>query len=315
MPDSFKLKTDSLNSLIEVYIMKPSYIVSASNKSAKALLLEQVPAEDRPALKRVLSSNSRFLPSVDSPIGQARSVVNAFLKDMVAGDNKRGYRGFAKVGRPNTYIGRLQDFDRFEELLNAAKSQVEKYNLKIRESWDELKARGKEEMMVFNGGVEFPTVDRFLRKSTLDFEVSTNLSEAKIFDTAIAEVVRRVKAKAEKSERDRVLSAHAKPVEQLLDALGECIQRLHQSNGKTESGKSRRLRADKFNTVAKIVEEVRGKNFLNLPELETAAATAASLVDGLDVVGLDPAERKDKAEEFSKVTDSLKSRLAASGLV
>ena len=43
--------------------------------------------------------------------------------------------------------------------------------------------------------------------------------------------------------------------------------------GTKEGGKNKRLRADKFKTVEKLVAEVRGKNLLDLPELETAAAT------------------------------------------
>jgi len=71
---------------------------------------------------------------------------------------------------------------------------------------------------------------------------------------------------------------------------------------------------EKFRAVEKLVAEVRCKNFLDLPELETAASTAASLVEGLDVVGLDPAERKEKAEEFTKATSAIEDKLAASGL-
>ncbi len=309
-----EIKSSSLRSLIEIHLATPSYVITGTNPNAKKVLLDQVDPEDRAGLKKLLSANSRFLPATDTAIGTARSFVNQFKKDIVAGDPKRGYRGLAKTGRPNTYLCRVQDFDRFEEIFNAAKVSIDKCNAEIRRNWEALKERGKEEMLVFGEGVEYPTVDRFLRRSELGFDIETTISDSKIFDTVLAETVQRIKLKAEESAKAKVLSAHAKPVENLLDALGECVKRLAAA-GTKEGGKNKRLRADKFKTVEKLVAEVRGKNLLDLPELETAAATAASLVEGLDVVGLDPAERKDKAEEFTKVTAALEDKLAASGLV
>ena len=309
-----EIKSSSLRSLIEIHLATPSYVITGTNPNAKKVLLDQVDPEDRAGLKKLLSANSRFLPATDTAIGTARSFVNQFKKDIVAGDPKRGYRGLAKTGRPNTYLCRVQDFDRFEEIFNAAKVSIDKCNAEIRRNWEALKERGKEEMLVFGKGVEYPTVDRFLRRSELGFDIETTISDSKIFDTVLAETVQRIKIKAEESTKAKVLSAHAKPVENLLDALGECVKRLAAAGSK-EGGKNKRLRADKFKTVEKLVAEVRGKNLLDLPELETAAATAAGLVEGLDVVGLDPAERKDKAEEFTKVTAALEDKLAASGLV
>ena len=309
-----EIKSSSLRSLIEIHLATPSYVITGTNPNAKKVLLDQVDPEDRAGLKKLLSANSRFLPATDTAIGTARSFVNQFKKDIVAGDPKRGYRGLAKTGRPNTYLCRVQDFDRFEEIFNAAKVSIDKCNAEIRRNWEALKERGKEEMLVFGKGVEYPTVDRFLRRSELGFDIETTISDSKIFDTVLAETVQRIKIKAEESAKSKVLSAHAKPVENLLDALGECVKRLAAA-GTKEGGKNKRLRADKFKTVEKLVAEVRGKNLLDLPELETAAATAAGLVEGLDVVGLDPAERKDKAEEFTKVTAALEDKLAASGLV
>lgn len=309
-----EIKSSSLRSLIEIHLATPSYVITGTNPNAKKVLLDQVDPEDRAGLKKLLSANSRFLPATDTAIGTARSFVNQFKKDIVAGDPKRGYRGLAKTGRPNTYLCRVQDFDRFEEIFNAAKVSIDKCNAEIRRNWEALKERGKEEMLVFGEGVEYPTVDRFLRRSELGFDIETTISDSKIFDTVLAETVQRIKLKAEESAKSKVLSAHAKPVENLLDALGECVKRLAAA-GTKEGGKNKRLRADKFKTVEKLVAEVRGKNLLDLPELETAAATAAGLVEGLDVVGLDPAERKDKAEEFTKVTAALEDKLAASGLV
>ena len=309
-----KIETSSIRSLIEICIGPPSYIVRGSNPNAKKILLDQVSEEDRAGLKRLLGASTQFLPATDTAIGNARSFVNQFKKDIIAGDNKRGYRGLAKTGRPNTYLCRVQDFDRFEEIFRSYKPRIDKCNDRIRQQWESLKEQGKEEMLVFGEGYEYPTIDKFLRKSELTFEVETTISDSKIFDTMLAETVQRIKAKAEESAKNKVLAAHAKPAEALLGALGVCIERLLAAGGKTEGGTNKRLRPEKFRAVEKLVAEVRCKNFLDLPELETAAATAASLVEGLDVVGLDPVERKDKAEEFTKVTSALKDKLAASGL-
>ena len=310
-----KIETSSIRSLIEVHLQTPSYVITGSNPNAKKVLLDQVAPEERAGLKKLLSGNSRFLPATDTAIGTARSFVNQFKKDIVAGDPKRGYRGLSYTGRPNLYLCRVQDFDRFEAIFNAAKLSIDKCNAEIRRNWDTLKERGKEDLLVFGEGVEYPTIDKFLRRSELGFDIETTISDSKIFDTVLAETVQRIKAKAEESAKNKVLSAHAKPVEELLGALGVCVQRLLAAGGKTEGGTNKRLRADKFKAVEKLVAEVRCKNFLDLPELETAAATAASLVEGLDVVGLDPAERKDKAEEFTKVTSAIEDKLTASGLV
>ena len=296
------IKTSQLRSLIEILLTPPSYIVRGSNPNAKKILLDQVPEEDRAALKRLLGASTQFLPATDTAIGNARSLVNQFKKEIVGGDNKRGYRGLAKTGRPNTYLCRLQDFDRFEEIFRSYKPRIDKCNETIRQQWESLKERGKEEMLVFGEGFEHPTIDRFLRRSELAFEIETTISDSKIFDTVLAETIQRIKAKAEQSAKA------------LLGALGVCIERLLAAGGKTEGGKKKRLRPEKFRAVEKLVAEVRCKNFLDLPELETAAATAASLVEGLDVVGLDPEERKEKAEEFTKVTAAIEDKLAASGL-
>ena len=308
------IKTSQLRSLIEILLPPPSYIVRGSNPTARKILLDQVPEEDRAALKRLLGASTQFLPATDTAIGNARSLVNQFKKEIVGGDNKRGYRGLAPTGRPNTYLCRLQDFDRFEEIFRSYKPRIDKCNETIRQQWESLKERGKEEMLVFGEGYEYPTIDRFLRKSELAFEIETTITDSKIFDTILAETIQRIKAKAEQSAKDKVLAAHAKPAEALLGALGVCIERLLAAGGKTEGGKKKRLRPEKFRAVEKLVAEVRCKNFLDLPELETAASTAASLVEGLDVVGLDPEERKEKAEEFTKVTAAIEDKLAASGL-
>ena len=310
----FEIKTSALRSLIEICIGPPSYIVRGSNPNAKKILLDQVSEEDRAGLKRLLGASTQFLPATDTAIGNARSFVNQFKKDIVAGDNKRCFRGLAKTGRPNTYLCRVQDFDRFEEIFRSYKPRIDKCNDRIRDQWESLKERGKEEMLVFGEGYEYPTIDKFLRKSELTFEVETTISDSKIFDTVLAETVQRIRAKADESAKSKVLAAHAKPAEALLGALGVCIERLLAAGGKTEGGQNKRLRPEKFRAVEKLVAEVRCKNFLDLPELETAASTAASLVEGLDVVGLDPAERKEKAEEFTKVTSAIEDKLAASGL-
>ena len=309
-----EIKSSSLRSLIEICLGTPSYVICGTNANAKKVLLDQVSPEERAGLKRLLGASTRFLPATDTAIGNARSFVNQFKKDIIAGDNKRGYRGLAKTGRPNTYLCRVQDFDRFEEIFRSYKPRIDKCNDQIRDQWESLKERGKEEMLVFGEGYEYPTIDKFLRKSELTFEIETTISNSKIFDTVLAETVQRIKAKAEESAKNKVLAAHAKPAEALLSALGVCITRLISADGKTKDGKKRRLRPEKFRAVEKLVAEVRCKNFLDLPELETAASTAASLVEGLDVVGLDPAERKEKAEEFTKATSAIEDKLAASGL-
>ena len=64
-------------------------------------------------------------------------------------------------------------------------------------------------MLVFGKGVEYPTVDRFLRRSELGFDIETTISDSKIFDTVLAETVQRIKIKAEESAKSKVLSAQA----------------------------------------------------------------------------------------------------------
>ena len=131
-----EIKSSSLRSLIEIHLATPSYVITGTNPNAKKVLLDQVDPEDRAGLKKLLSANSRFLPATDTAIGTARSFVNQFKKDIVAGDPKRGYRGLAKTGRPNTYLCRVQDFDRFEEIFNAAKVSIDKCNAEIRRNWE-----------------------------------------------------------------------------------------------------------------------------------------------------------------------------------
>jgi len=119
---------------------------------------------------------------------------------------------------------------------------------------------------------------------------------------------------AEKATERKMMEAHGRPVESLLDAVSSCIERLEAANGKTANGKKTRLRPEKFEGLKDLVADVKARNFLNLPELETAANTVASMVDGLDVVDLDPAERKETAKEWNETYENLSDRMAAAGL-
>ena len=55
------IKTSQLRSLIEILLTPPSYIVRGSNPNAKKILLDQVPEEDRAALKRVIGGERSVL--------------------------------------------------------------------------------------------------------------------------------------------------------------------------------------------------------------------------------------------------------------
>jgi len=313
-----EIHADALRSILQIGIPSVSFNCSGPNKKAKEILLGQVEADDKNSLKKLVSTNTKFLPTVDSEIGRARGFVNEFKKEVVTGDPTRGYGGIAPTGAPTIFTVLIKDFERFEEIFDTYAPKVAECVANIRENWEAICERGRAELGELASGARFPTVDRFLKKSELTYFIAEGFgaAEAKIYKAVSDETIDRIKVKAEESARERILAAHARPVNKLLDSLVTCIKSLDRASLDVDpdTGKKTRFRADNFRTVEKLVEEVRAKNFLNLPELETAAATAASLVSGV-TAKIDTAERADKAREIETVSDALTASLAESGLL
>ena len=319
MPHSIlKIQANALRSIIQIRIPSVSFNCSGPNAKAKAILLGQVDAENKDSLKKLVSTNTKFLPTVDSEIARARGFVNEFHREASSGNPEIGYHGIAKTGAPTIFTVLIKDFERFEELFDTYAPKVAQCVENIREDWEAICERGRAELGELASGARFPTVDRFLRKSELTYSIEEGFgaAEAKVFDAISSEVAGRIVKKAEESARERILSAHARPVNKLLDSLVTCIKSLDRASLEVDpvTGKKTRFRADNFRTVEKLVAEVREKNFLDLPELETAAATAASLVSGV-TAKIDTSERADKAREIETVSDALTASLAESGLL
>jgi len=309
-----KFTADALNSVVEVSLRSPSLTVTASNKAMVKELLKHVPAHKRKEMKKRLHASSRFVPLAGTVLGELRSEVNAFKSAAVKKNLDRGYKGISKLGKVNGYIVRLENFEHFESIVRSHTPRIESLVERIKDEWDDLKERGAEDMDVYSEGFTFPSLKKFLKRSEFGFTVESTLKNDAWINTALSETATRVRAMAEKSTERKLLEAHYRPVEIMLNGVAECIERLERADGKNASGKKARLRADKFNALKELVSEVRTKNFLDLPELEVAANTVASLVEGLDVVDLDPAERKEKAKTFTKVHEVLEDRMAAAGL-
>tara|TARA_B100000131_G_scaffold142894_1_gene139024 strand:+ start:885 stop:1826 length:942 start_codon:yes stop_codon:yes gene_type:complete len=309
-----KFDTSDLNSVVEISLRVPNVTVSKKNDAMVKELLKHVPIHKRDEIKKLIHASSKFVPTAGTAIGDLRNLSAEFKRHATKKDLDKGYRGLSKIGRANGYIVKLDSFEHFESVVRSFEPRFERAVKRISDEWEILKDRGADALDVYGRGFKFPSLKKFMKRTEFGFDVESTLSDSAWVDTALAETASRIRRMAEKATERKMMEAHGRPVETLLDAVSGCIERLEAANGKTASGKKTRLRPEKFDGLKELVADVKARNFLNLPELETAANTVAGMVEGLDVVDLDPAERKETAKKWTETYENLSDRMSAAGL-
>lgn len=308
------MTADEINSIFQIVINPSRIVTTGKNDDAKKAILDAAPPEDRDELAKIFNSSGRFLPTANTCLGELRSLNNAMIKEMVSADDGRNYDGLEKTGRAKTYIGQLKDYDRALEIFDTYSPQIGACVSKIRSEWESLKEQGRLEMKQYGDGFEFPEVEDFLANSDASFEIDTVITDQKILNSALAEQAARLNAR-HKADKDRQIREIAgRQIKLILDQFKACEQRLREA-GTVVDGKRKRLKKNNFENTLDAAANAKKKNFANIPEVEVAAATAASIIKDVDNLPDNPAERADMADEINKAHTALSSKMAAAGLL
>jgi len=303
-----------LNSIFQIVISPSRIVTTGKNESAKEAILAAAPLEDRAELAKIFNSSGRFLPTAGTCLSELRSLNTAMVKEMVSADEDRNYDGLEKTGRAKTYIGQLKDYDRALEIFDAYSPQIAAAQAKIRSEWEALKEQGRLEMKQYGKDFQFKEVDEFLANADAYFDIDTVITDQKILNSALAEQAARLNAR-HKADKDRQIREIAgRQIKLILDQFKACEQRLREA-GTVVDGKRKRLKKNNFENTLDAAANAKKKNFANIPEVEVAAATAASIIKDVDNLPDNPAERADMADEIHKAHTALSSKMAAAGLL
>jgi hypothetical protein len=285
-----------INSLVLCKLSSSSGTTSRKHAKATGELEKQSKAE-----KNAITVTAKLAERRGTSIGRAAALVQ---------DTQRKIR---KLALPCTMIEgasyvQAKDVDAVQQIADDATAKLAAIRRDIIADWPQLTAAAATKLGTLTNGLEWPTAEDIASRFTISLTwLGTPAPIAgTAFETVTCETAARVRASSEAAARADLLAGHGAPVRSLIAELAETVKQI-------QHGK--RLRSERFENIRKAADEIAGKNWLELPELDKLVESLRQSVDGVtDAASLTSGDRARAAANIEQARRQAANTLADLGL-
>ena len=292
-----------INSISKVRI-KAKYLPTKAKHEASINTLARIYGAD----PKALDAGLHFLPSEGNAIAEARNIVTAGKKALIAAafdDNKKRIKSKLKpMGSDNIgwYYADADDADAIREIADATERKLQAAKARIFRDWDALVDQGKALLGKAADHFTYPERDEYISRAS--FGVTIRNGSINFTDTALGalpeELASQVRAD-QQIEHDQLVESHRSSVDAFFDSVVAQV-------GKVEASlkKGNRLRPEGFDTLLDEARDLERDNWLGdkaISKIAEAFGAVLKTTDGLwaDDQAVAHRERVAKAAEIKEV--------------
>lgn len=292
-----------INSISKVRI-KAKYLPTKAKHEASINTLARIYGAD----PKSLDAGLHFLPSEGNAIAEARNIVTAGKKALIAAafdDNKKRIKSKLKpMGSDNIgwYYADADDADAIREIADATERKLQAAKARIFRDWDALVDQGKALLGKAADHFTYPERDEYISRAS--FGVTIRNGSINFTDTALGalpeELASQVRAD-QQIEHDQLVESHRSSVDAFFDSVVAQV-------GKVEASlkKGNRLRPEGFDTLLDEARDLERDNWLGdkaISKIAEAFGAVLKTTDGLwsDDQAVAHRERVAKAAEIKEV--------------
>lgn len=292
-----------VNSISKVRI-KAKYLPTKAKHEASINTLARIYGAD----PKSLDAGLHFLPSEGNAIAEARNIVTAGKKALIAAafdDNKKRIKSKLKpMGSDNIgwYYADADDADAIREIADATERKLQAAKARIFRDWDALVDQGKALLGKAADHFTYPERDEYISRAS--FGVTIRNGSINFTDTALGalpeELASQVRAD-QQIEHDQLVESHRSSVDAFFDSVVAQV-------GKVEASlkKGNRLRPEGFDTLLDEARDLERDNWLGdkaISKIAEAFGAVLKTTDGLwsDDQAVAHRERVAKAAEIKEV--------------
>lgn len=293
----------AINSISKVRI-KATYLPTKAKHEASINTLARIYGAD----PKSLDAGLHFLPSEDNAIAEARNIVTAGKKALIAAafdDNKKRIKSKLKpMGSDNIgwYYADADDADAIREIADATARKLQAAKARIFRDWDSLVEQGKSLLGKAADTFVYPERDEYISRAS--FGVTIRNGSINFTDTALGalpeELASQVRAD-QQIEREQLVESHRSSVDAFFDSVVAQVSKVEAS-----LKKGNRLRPEGFDTLLDEARDLERDNWLGdkaISKIAEAFGAVLRTTDGLwaDDQAVAHRERVAKAAEIKEV--------------
>jgi hypothetical protein len=272
------INTSEINSIAKVRI-RATYLPTKAKHEASINLLARAYGAD----PKALDAGLHFLPSEDNAISQARNIVTAGKKALIAAahdDNGKRIKSKLKpMGADNIgwYYADADDTDVIREIADDTQRKLDTVKSLIERDWDALVSEGK--LLLGKAADQFVYPDRDEYISRASFGVTIRNGAISFDDTALGALPEELAAQIRADqdlEREQLVESHRASVDAFFENVVAQV-------GKVEASlkKGNRLRPEGFETLLDEARDLQRDNWLGDSSIKKIAEVFDTLLRGV----------------------------------
>ena len=293
----------TINSIAKVRI-KATYLPTKAKYEAGINTLARINGAD----PKAIDAGLHFLPSEDNAIAEARNIVTAGKKALIAAafdDNKKRIKSKLKpMGSDNIgwYYADSDDADAIREIADATERKLDAAKARISRDWDSLVQQGKALLGKAALTFAYPERDEYISRAS--FGVTIRNGSINFTDTALGalpeELASQVRAD-QQIEREQLIESHRASVDAFFDSVVSQVSKVEAS-----LKKGNRLRPEGFDTLLDEARDLERDNWLGDKSISKIAEAFGAVLRSTDGLWADDQkvaheQRVAKAKEIKEV--------------
>jgi len=285
----------TLNSILMVRLVTGKPKLSATLETTHKKIAYANGADE----KFVRAPSAKLFVTKGNAIGEVNNLINGmsiFLKK----------KGMSVPDFDGTTYQQATDADDIQAEFDTRRDAIDGLLAEIRRDYDSYVSEALKHINGFRSEVEWPTVDEFIGgyKFDLKWLGQPQSIEGTVLAKVSSETAARVRASSEQSVNQMLLEAHGGCISAAIAEMGEAI---------TALTKGQRLRQERFDRLESCAEELRNKNWLNLPELDAVIDLLKPCIIQADTLP-EPYQRREHAKRIAEAKAAAEKTLTDLGL-
>ena len=273
----------SINSVIMVRLLTGKPRLSATLESTQRAIVLAKGADK----EFVRAPSAKLFKTKDNAIAEINNTINGmgvYLKKM----------GMSVPDFEGTTYQQAVNADDIQREFDTRRDKIDALLNEVYTNYDHYVAEGQKHINGFRDEVQWPTADEFINgyKFDLKWLGQPQSIENSVLSAVSNETAARVRANSQQAVSQMLLEAHGETIENAINEMGKTIRALTEGS---------RLHASRFTHLESCVDDLRKKNWLNLPELD-------SIIDALKpcIVDADTLPENHQRIEHAKKLEAAK---------
>jgi len=247
----------------------------------------------------VRAPSAKLFETKNNAIGQVNNLINGmglYLKK----------RGMSVPDFDGTTYQQAINADEIQLEFDKRKDQIDGLLREVHENYQSYVNEGHKHISGFRDEVQWPTADEFVNgyKFELKWLGQPQSIENSVLSAVSSETAARVRASSEQAVSQMLLEAHGGTIEAAIREMGDTIEALT---------KGSRLRQERFDRLETCMDDLRNKNWLNLPELDSIIDALKPCIVGADTLP-ENHQRRDHAKKLAEAKRTAEKTLTDLGL-